>query len=62
MQDFTGALWIKSSRSQNMGQCVEVAKTEGWVGIRDSKLGDASPVLALATATATAFLVQLKAS
>ncbi|MCU1687383.1 MAG: hypothetical protein JWQ81_8122 [Amycolatopsis sp.] len=37
-----------------------MANGEGWIGIRDSKLGEASPVLALTTATA--FLSQLKDS
>lgn len=38
--------WRKSSFSSQGSDCVEMADLgEGAVGIRDSKLGDASPVL-----------------
>ncbi|WP_190822056.1 DUF397 domain-containing protein [Saccharopolyspora pogona] len=48
--------WRKSSRSNGAGQCVEVAQNlPGVALIRDSKLGDGSPVLALAPAQFTAF-------
>jgi hypothetical protein len=34
--------WFKSSRTQNQGQCVEVAwLPDGRVGVRDSKSPDA---------------------
>ncbi|GAB3992538.1 hypothetical protein GCM10029992_01890 [Glycomyces albus] len=40
--------WRKSSRSQaNGGNCVELRLVEGGFQVRDSKLGDDSPVLAL---------------
>jgi hypothetical protein len=57
--DFTAALWIKSSRSADQGQCVELTQVDGWTGVRDSKLGDASPVLSLTAATMRAFLAVL---
>lgn len=40
--------WRKSSRSgSNGGDCVEVAEQRDRVLIRDSKLGDAGPILAV---------------
>ncbi|RSM39220.1 DUF397 domain-containing protein [Amycolatopsis balhimycina DSM 5908] len=39
--------WFKSSASGGQGECVEVnTATTEWVGVRDSKLGAGSPVLA----------------
>ncbi|WP_330184694.1 DUF397 domain-containing protein [Nocardia sp. NBC_01503] len=37
--------WYKSSRSSNANDCVEVYQDDTRVGVRDSKLGTASPVL-----------------
>lgn len=43
--DLSGAKWFKSSRSTSQGECVEAAHLSGgMVGLRDSKLGEASPV------------------
>lgn len=40
--------WRKSTRSQGANDCVEITdQVPGWVGVRDSKLADASPVLAV---------------
>lgn len=43
--------WRKSSYSSPDGQeCVEITtELSGWVGVRDSKLGAGSPVLAVMT-------------
>ena len=41
---FAGAQWRKSNLSGDTG-CVEVAFVDQNVGVRDSKLGDDSPVL-----------------
>ncbi|MEV6522843.1 DUF397 domain-containing protein [Longispora sp. NPDC051575] len=35
--NLTGAVWRKSARSDNSGQCVEVAQVPGVTGVRDSK-------------------------
>ena len=45
MQDWTNATWRKSSASGSGDNCVEVAEQGGMIGVRDSKLGDASHVL-----------------
>ncbi|WP_199036386.1 DUF397 domain-containing protein [Glycomyces salinus] len=43
---FLTAEWKKSSRSDNQGgACVEVRAHNGVVQVRDTKLGDTSPVL-----------------
>lgn len=39
--------WHKSSRSAPANGCVEITmEVPGWVGVRDSKLGADSPILA----------------
>ncbi|GLZ75955.1 hypothetical protein Afil01_07620 [Actinorhabdospora filicis] len=49
--------WRKSSRSGgNQGQCVEARTDVVTVDVRDSKLGDASPILAVAPADWRGFL------
>lgn len=40
-----GAQWRKSSRSSGAQQCVEVATNLDTPMIRDSKLGEESPIL-----------------
>ena len=52
--------WQKSSRSQPQGDCVELRQRADAVQIRDSKLGDASPILDLDTATYASLLADLK--
>ena len=42
--------WRKSSRSGSQNQCVETRTKQGTMQVRDSKLGDSSPVLDLSTA------------
>jgi hypothetical protein len=41
---FANAKWRKSNLSGDTG-CVEVAFIDGTIGVRDSKLGDGSPIL-----------------
>jgi hypothetical protein len=49
--------WRKSSYSQGANGCVEITtELTGWVGVRDSKLGTASPLLAIPTAQWRALL------
>lgn len=55
--------WHKSSYSGGAGEnCVEkgVDTAAGLVGVRDSKLGSTSPVLAFAGAQWTAFIADLR--
>jgi hypothetical protein len=48
--------WRKSSYSQAQNGCVEVGSNPTVVGVRDSKLGDASPVLTFSRKRFAAFL------
>lgn len=57
----THARWRKSSYSQGQNTCVEITDTvPGRVGIRDSKLGDASPILTVTTAEWHALLTAVR--
>jgi hypothetical protein len=59
LRDATG--WRKSTRSDAQNCCLEVtAEVSGWVGVRDTKLGVRSPVLAFSTAQWTAMLAVAK--
>jgi hypothetical protein len=53
--------WRKSSKSGN-GGCVEAGQRDGRVLIRDSKLGDTSPVLAVTPAAWDNMLASIRAS
>jgi hypothetical protein len=50
--------WRKSSRSAggNNDQCVEARQADLVIQVRDSKLGDASPILAASAADWRGFL------
>lgn len=50
--------WRKSSYSSDNGACVEVAEEQH---VRDSKLGDGSPVLSVSRAQLTALVNGVKA-
>lgn len=59
--DWTTVPFHKSSHSSNDGgNCVEVGVGVQAVGIRDSTLGAASPVLELSPAAFAAFLCEVR--
>ncbi|MBL1079447.1 DUF397 domain-containing protein [Nocardia sp. 2] len=60
--DLTAAKWFKSSRSHGGGECVEAAHlSKGCVGVRDSKLGNASPILVFDGAAWDSFTAAVRA-
>jgi hypothetical protein len=48
--------WRKATKSNNNGACAQVRHVDGIVQLRDSKLGEASPVLNFTAAEWDAFL------
>lgn len=59
--DFHESSWRKSFYSQQNSECIEVAASAGYVGIRDSKTSD-SPVLVVTRSTWTQLVHQASAS
>lgn len=55
MTDFSTALWRKSTKTQQSGQCVEVARIGDAIGVRDSK-HPAGPILEFTLGEFAAFL------
>jgi Domain of unknown function (DUF397) len=54
--------WHKATYSGGAnGGCVEVATIPGYIGVRDTKLGDTSPVLAFNPTEWQAFLSGVRA-
>lgn len=49
--------WHKSTHSNTEGQCVEVSSAHG---VRDSKLGDDSPVLSFSVEQLAAFITDVR--
>lgn len=61
LPDLTDVGWTKSSYSGgNNGACVEMAFAGAVTAVRDSKLGDASPVLAFPGAVYAGFVAAAK--
>lgn len=58
-KDLPSARWRKSSRTQNNGQCVELAELAGRIAVRDSKDPD-GPALLFRPASFAAFLTKAK--
>jgi hypothetical protein len=58
--EYAGARWFTSSYSAGDAQCVEVAVLPGHRLVRDSKLGDASPVLAVSPSEWSVFTAVVK--
>ena len=56
----TGVTWIKASASAGNGQCVEVARLNDGIAVRDSK-DPQGPILRFTVAEWTAFLHGAKA-
>jgi hypothetical protein len=54
--------WQKSSRSGAQSQCVEARHSDMAVEVRDSKLGDRSPILAATPADWFALVGDIKQS
>lgn len=52
--------WRRSTRCNGASACVEVACTGGEVRVRDSKLGDASPVISFTVGEWWSYLAALK--
>lgn len=61
MIERTSENWRKSSRSNGQAECVEAGNRENEIVIRDSKLGEASPVLAVTPADWRLFVQQIRA-
>ena len=60
--ELAGARWRKSGRSHGGGSaCVMVARVPGAAGVKDSKLGQASPVLPFTAEAWTSFVRDVKA-
>jgi hypothetical protein len=53
--DFSTGRWRKSTVSGD-GGCLQVAYTEGMIGLRDSKDGDDGPILVFSEREWSAFL------
>lgn len=60
-QALAGASWHKASYSQGANDCVEVGSVPDVIGVRDSKLGPAGPILTFGRVSWAEFTAQLTA-
>ncbi len=52
--------WRKASYSEGDSNCIEITtEITGWMGIRDSKVGDGGPVLAVPATAFAALLAEV---
>ncbi|WP_019852635.1 DUF397 domain-containing protein [Actinopolyspora mortivallis] len=58
--DFSQARWRKSTRSNGSGACVDVGIAPSAAGVRDTKLGEDSPILAFTRSQWSSFLTTIK--
>ncbi|GDY32378.1 DUF397 domain-containing protein [Gandjariella thermophila] len=55
------ANWRTSTRTGQGQNCVEITEdVSGWVGVRDSKLGATSPILAFTASAWRSLIVRVK--
>lgn len=54
--------WRTPRRSQGENNCVEIGSIPGIVGVRDTKLGPASPILAFTDTAFAALITAAKTS
>ena len=59
--DWRSQTWRKSTFSSADGDCTEVAFAGDLIGVRDSKLGDASPILEFTQKEWRAFIAGARA-
>jgi hypothetical protein len=58
----SAAGWRKSTWSEQANACVELTtEVAGWIGVRDSKLGARSPILAFSATEWAAFTTDVRA-
>lgn len=60
-RDLTGMVWLKSRACQDGDSCIEVARADGRIGVRDSENGDDGPVLFLGEHGWRMFIAQVRA-
>ncbi|GLY32547.1 DUF397 domain-containing protein [Kineosporia sp. NBRC 101731] len=60
MTNYDDGGWVKATASSGSGECVEMRRTSESVQVRDSKLGENSPVQSLTPAGFATWLESAK--